>query len=307
MGVENKKKILVVGGTGFIGSAIIRYANQMGWEVDSLGLTTPRGSTQISGVNYLQADLTNVETLKFLSEKAYQYVVNAGGYVNHNNFSNGGGAVLEAHFQGVINLVYSINKNNLIRFIQIGSSDEYGNNPAPQHELVRESPISPYSLGKVSATHMLQMLNRQENLPAVTLRLFLCFGPGQNINRFMPHLIKKCLLNEEIAISPGDQLRDYCFIDDIVEAIFCAMTNDNANGKVLNIASGKPISIKNVVKKVIDIIGSGNPNFGAVPYRPGESMELFADISLARKYLSWYPKTGLSDGLRKTIAYYKNL
>jgi nucleoside-diphosphate-sugar epimerase len=304
MGIVTQPNLLVIGGSGFIGGAIVKHAIELGWQVDSLGMSIPNEDRKIQDVTYIAGDITDSETMKFLEIKKYDYIVNSGGYINHSVFSSGGDEVLEAHFGGVVNLVKSINRTNLKRFINIGSSDEYGNTPAPQSELNRERPISPYSAGKAAATQFLQMLYLTERFPAVTLRLFLCYGPGQDRMRFLPHLISRCIANEQIEISPGEQVRDYCFIDDIVEAVFLSMANDDVNGKVFNIASGNPISIKQVVEKVTHIIGSGNPKFGAVPYRDGESMELYADVNLAKKVLSWSAKTSLSDGLTKTIAHY---
>jgi len=306
MAIEEVNKILVIGGSGFIGGAVVRQAVSLGWEVDSLGLSIPDDANKITNVNYIAADITDPKILNLALSKKYHFVVNTGGYINHSIFSDGGEKFLDAHFNGVKNLVKSINKSNLIRFINIGSSDEYGDSKAPQSELVRESPISPYSAGKVAATHLLQMLHRTEKFPGVTLRLFLCYGPGQDRMRFLPHLISNCISNEEIRISPGEQLRDYCYIDDIIEAIFLVMSTDASDGKVFNIASGKPVSIKSVVEQVIEIIGSGKPNFGAVPYRDGESMKLYADVTKAKEVLSWEGKTSLSKGLQQTIRYYKD-
>ena len=194
----------------------------------------------------------------------------------------------------------------MIRFINIGSSDEYGDAKAPQSESTRERPISPYSAAKVATAHFLQMLHKTDGFPGVSLRLFLCYGPGQDPKRFLPYLILSCLANDDIAISPGEQLRDYCFIEDVVDAVFLVLANDNADGKIFNIASGKAVSIKQVVETMVEIIGSGKPNFGAVPYRKGESMELYADINAANEILTWTPKTDLFDGLNETISFYKN-
>ena len=306
MGLKKGIEILVIGGSGFIGRAIVRKAVSLGWKVDSLGLSNPIEKKREPSVNYFVSDINKQEELGFLSSKKYQYVVNTGGYIDHSFFSDGGDEVFNAHFQGTLNVLKVLDKSRLVRFVNIGSSDEYGNSKAPQSENLRERPISPYSAAKVAASHFLQMMHKTENFPSVSLRLFLCYGPGQDHNRFLPYLILNCLKDLEIKISPGDQLRDYCFIDDIVEAIFEVFKNDNANGMIFNIGSGRPISIKQVVEMMVDIIGSGKPNFGAVPYREGENMKLYADISSANKILGWKPKINLLNGLSKTIDYYKN-
>lgn len=305
MGIEAGVKILVIGGSGFIGSAIVNKAVSLGWEVDSLSLSIPSREKKVAQANYLSGDITDPEAIKELTTKQYQYIVNTGGYIEHTLFFDGGVEVLDAHFCGLVNIIKTIDKSSLVRFVNIGSSDEYGEAPAPQTETMRERPVSPYSTGKVAATHLLQMLHKTEDFPAVTMRLFLCYGPGQDPMRFLPYLISRCLADEEIRISPGEQLRDYCFIDDIVEAVFMVFANTAANGKVFNIASGKPVSIRHVVETMVDIVQSGKPNFGAVPYRKGESMELYADISHAEEVLSWTPKTSLLEGLGKTIRFYK--
>lgn len=304
MGIKLPIYILVVGGSGFIGGAVVKHAVSLGWKVESLGLSVPSRAKKVPTVKYIKADITDSKTLRILASNKYQYVVNAGGYIDHASLHKGGQKIIETHLGGVANLVENINRDKLIRFINIGSSDEYGNTPAPQSETFREHSISPYSFAKLAATHFLQMLYRSEQFPAVTLRLFLCYGPGQGSMRFLPHLVSRCLRNADIEVSPGDQIRDYCFIDDVVEAVFLSMACEDANGRVLNIASGEPVSIKQLVEKVVKVIGAGNPLFGVVPYRDGESMNLYAEVSLAKKVMNWSAKTSLEHGLYKTIAYY---
>ena len=189
------------------------------------------------------------------------------------------------HFNGTINLINCINKDSLRSFIQIGSSDEYGANVAPQNESQRESPISPYSFAKTTTTHFLQMLYRTEQFPVVILRPFLVYGPGQGM----------------------EQLRDFCFISDFVRSIFSSIDNTKAFGEVINIASGEPISIKDVVTKIQNIVATGSPQFGKAAYRDGENMELYADITKAKKLLNWQPKISLEEGLRKTIDAIRNI
>ena len=171
-------------------------------------------------------------------------------------------------------------RNKLKRFVQIGSSDEYGNAPAPQNEKMREQPISPYSLAKVASTHFLQMLYRSENFPAVTLRLFLTYGPGQDVKRFLPQIIQGCLNNADFPTSAGEQIRDFCFVEDAVRAVTQALTVPEAIGEVFNVASGEQVKIRTMIEIVCALTGSGKPLYGEVPYRPGENMELLSLIHI---------------------------
>jgi nucleoside-diphosphate-sugar epimerase len=298
------ERLLIVGGTGFIGRNLIKGAVKQGFDIVVLSLNAPDDKKKISGVVYIQADITDFIQLKNrLPNADFDYVINLSGYINHCQFLKGGRQVIDTHFSGVQNLLQTLDFGALKRFVQIGSSDEYGNQQAPQTEEMRESPISPYSLGKVSSTHLLQMLYRTERLPVVILRLFLVYGPGQDRKRFLPQVINGCLSDSSFSASKGEQLRDFCYVDDISRGILMSLKNDEVNGEVINLASGEPITIRETINMVQRIVGYGKPEFGKVPYRKCENMALFADISKAKELLKWTPEVAIEDGLRRTISY----
>ncbi len=294
------RRLLVVGGTGFIGSRVVAHAVTLGWKVTSLSLRPAAPGS--SGATSVVTSIADAERLKAaLGDTAFDYVVNCGGYIDHTLFSHGGRKVFDAHFGGVLNLAGALNCSALQSFINIGSSDEYGDAPAPQREIQRESPISPYAAAKVAATHFLQMLWRTEQFPATTLRLFLTYGPGQDNRRFLPQVILGCMSGSAFGVSAGAQLRDFCYVDDTVRAIFLALNDPRARGEVLNIASGQPISIRDAIEAVRRIIGNGEPHYGGIPYRTGESMALYADVGAAERTIGWKPNVTFDAGLRRTI------
>lgn len=251
--------------------------------------------------------LTDRELLKpLLAGKQFEYVVNCGGYIDHRSYFSGGRNVIDAHFEGLLNLLDVLDRDCLKRFVQIGSSDEYGAAAAPQAEDTREAPISPYSMAKTAATHFLQMLWRTDALPAVTLRLFLAYGPGQSKQRFLPQVIEGCLQDRSFPVSEGEQLRDFCYVDDVVEGMLCALDAPAACGRVINLASGTPLTLRRVVEQVRAMVGRGQPQFGQLAYRKGENMALWADVRLAGKLLGWAPRVSLEEGLARTIEYYRS-
>ena len=296
------KNILIVGGSGFIGQNLVKKALNYGFNVTVISKNKLFRKTKVQGVRYLSIDIRNENKLSnSLKKFKFEYVLNLSGYVDHSDFSKNGHTIIHTHFNGTINLIKAINLKYIKTFIQIGSSDEYGLNTGPQKEFFRERPISPYSFAKTASTHFLQMLHLTEKFPVIVLRPFIVYGVGQKIDRFIPQIIKGCLMNKSFAVSPGKQIRDFCYIDDFVEAVFLSLNKKTAYGEVINISTGTPISVKDVVKKIVKIIGAGRPNFGRLKYRHHENMKLVGNASKAKKLLGWRAKTKIDKGLLLTI------
>lgn len=302
----NKKRLLIVGGTGFIGSHLVKLALAKGYDCTVLSL---RGDSKNRQVNicYIQADLTKLDELNdVLRSREFDYVVNLAGYIDHSSLFSGGDNVVFSHFVGLLNLIGAINRKCLLGFVQVGSSDEYGDQPAPQNEAMRESPISAYSVAKAAGTHMLQMLYKTEKFPVVIVRIFLAYGEGQDEKRFLPQLILASLKNQTFKSTSGEQIRDFCHVEDICDGILSALNSNRAKGQVINLGSGIPVYVKSMINLVQKKIGLGASEFGKIPHRPGENMILYADILKAKSLLSWKPKISIDQGLERTINFYKN-
>lgn len=295
-----KPSLLVIGGTGFIGHHLL-IATRYDYQVTSISLNPPVPQRFVADVKYVQLDIRDLNATTQILDADYDYVVNLGGYVEHTLFKDGGSLSIDAHFLALQNLITALARKSLKRFVQIGSSDEYGNLSAPQCEDSREQPISPYSFAKVASTHFLQMLHRTEGFPGVVLRLFLTYGPYQYEDRFIPQIIKACRRNEIFSVSKGMQTRDFCYVEDVVKAITLAFTAKDVEGQVLNIGSGVPTTIREVIERVQILVGGGTPRYGDLQYRVGENMALYANIQKAQEKLGWSPKVTMDEGLRQTI------
>lgn len=303
--LNNNDSVLITGGTGFIGRHLAERCLHETHLVTCLGLNPQKSFSK--DIEFIHADISDKRQLQHvLRDRPFNYVFNLGGYIDHTPYFKGGRRLIESHLIGLMNLVDCLNRDELKGFVQIGSSDEYGNAAAPQTENMRESPISPYSFAKTAASHLVQTLSNTEGFPGIVVRLFLVYGPGQDDKRFLPQIISAFLKDKTVETTEGRQMRDFCYIDDVIDGMIKAAVADEARGQIINIASGVPISIRDMINKVADLIGRGTPLFGARPYRCGENMELFADISVARMTLRWSPSICIDEGLQKTIEYCKN-
>lgn len=307
MEAKKNKKLLIIGGSGFIGGHLADRSLSLGYKVDIISLNKKKNKNANKKIKFINLDLGNLNQVKKLNKLDYDYVVNLGGYIDHSNYSSKGNIIIDTHFNSIRIIIQKLLNTKIKRFIQIGSSDEYGFNKSPQSEIMREDPVSPYSFAKTATTHFLKMLHKTENFPCVILRFFLVYGPRQNIDRLLPQVIKGCIEDKKFKTSEGNQLRDFCHVDDIIIAILSTFDKDKINGKIINIGSGQPTKIKTVIKLIKKIINKGNPVYGSFKSKKIENKSLYPKITLAKKLLGWSPKIKLEDGLKNTIKHYEDV
>ena len=299
--------ILIVGGTGFIGANLTKKFLKLGAKVTCLSLKGKHNKLAHRNLKYLQCDYTKLDILKKKVKKPFKYVVNLGGYIDHSKFFGQGRKVIDNHFLSTMNLLLSLKRDNLKRYLHVGTCDEYGENKSPIKESYKEDPITSYALAKLASINLLIMLNKTENFPATAIRLFLVYGPYQKNDRLIPQVINGCLKKKNFPVSKGIQLRDFCYVDDVVNAIILTLTDKRALGEVFNVGSGKPVSVKFIINKISNIIKKGKPQFNKIPFRKNENLKLYPSIKKIKKVLGWTPKTNLIQGLTKTINYYKTI
>ena len=300
------KKILVLGGTGFIGSHFINSISKEEIEIFCLGKKAIKKNKN-PNINLVNLDISYEKEIKNSLPRDFTHVLNLSGYIDHSNFYANGRRIINEHFIGLMNIISHIDKSKLISFVNIGSSDQYWSKVSPMKESYNSKSFSCYSLAKNFSEDFLKYMHKFEDFPSINVRLFLVYGPNQKDDRFLPHVIKKCLNKESFNVSPGNQLRDFIYVDDLIEAIIKVLKNKNVSGQIINIGSGNPISIKKVVLKICKLTGGGNPKFGKIYFRNDEILKLYPDISKAKKLLKWQPKVSFNRGILKTIKVFKKL
>ena len=235
----------------------------------------------------------------------YDYIVNLAGYVDHSQKKS----TMKTHYEGSKNLsIFFLNKR-IKKFIQVGSSIEYGKLKSPQKENKKnlQKTYSVYGKAKLLSTKFLLRLKKKYNFPVNIIRLYLVFGPKQDLNRLIPITIMNAIHNKKFDCSNGNQIRDFIYIDDLVNAIIKILKKKDVNGEIINIGSGQPITVRDLILKICKLTKGGKPQFGKIPLRKDEIIKLYPDISIIRKLFNWRPKFSLERGLRKTINYYKKM
>lgn len=299
------KKALIIGGTGFIGYHLSKKCLKNNYSVTSISQKKPVKLRYLKKVKYIFCDISKKKKLyNKLKKKNFDIVVNLGGYVDHSKKIK----TYKSHYIGCKNLIDYFVKKNPKKFVQIGSSLEYGNLPSPQKEKYKtnlNNLKSTYSIAKLKATRYSLYNFKKKNFPIVVFRLYLTYGPLQDLNRLIPIVINNCLKNESFNTSYGNQLRDFLYIDELVNLIFKSFNNKKINGKVINVGSGKPVKIKFIINFIHNYLKKGKPIFGGLKLRKDEQLKIFPNNNLLKKYFKWSPNISIKKGLVKTINYYK--
>jgi UDP-glucose 4-epimerase len=308
---ENKH-VLVTGATGFIGSHLVKRLVKEGAHVSALLMPECDPgpiADLLDHIKIIKADIADLVSLQAaLASEKPDIVFHLAACVDVRRDWNCVSLMIENNLVGTANLIHVLKGRQIDLMINIGSSEEYGDAASPQSETNRELPVSPYSFSKVAAVYLCQMAARVFNFPVVTARLFPVYGPGQNAGMFIPSAIMKLLNRKDFRMSPGGQIREFNYVDDVIEALiqltFC---DDDIVGSVINIGNGIPYKIIEVIDTIKGLIDDNACiQVGALPYRVGEVMESYCDNSLLKRLTGWEPQFSLEEGLRLTVQGYRN-
>jgi UDP-glucose 4-epimerase len=305
------KKILVTGGSGFIASHLCR---RLVSEEVNLFVTTKYNSL-IDNIRLapfwekitpIEADLRNVDSLAQIRKIQPEIIFHFAAY-NHvgDSFLHVSEAI-DCNTKGSVNLLEAYDKYE--RFIYISTSEVYGyQEEVPFRESALPCPLSPYAVGKYAGELFAQLKIRSAGLPVVILRPFNAFGPYQSPRAIIPELIIKCLRGDPVETTGGKQTRDFNFIENLVDGFIQSALCPEAIGKIINIGSGREISIKELVIKIYSLTESKSElGIGKLPYRKGEIWRMCAENERAKDILGWSPRFTFEQGLERTIDWFRN-
>lgn len=297
-----KNKILIVGGTGFIGYHLAKKTVKLGWDVTSFSINKPKNHRRIKQVKYKTGNLYRKNSLKKIDQN-FDYIVNLGGYVDHVNKNKN----LKSHFIGCKNLVSIFSKKKIKFFLQVGSGAEYGNTKSPHNEKTISLPKSIYGRPKFLATRFLMNEYKKYNFPCAVVRLYQVFGENQDSNRIIPFIIRSCFLNKPFPCSDGKQYRDFIDVDQVIDVFIKILKSKNTLGKIFNLGSGKIIKVKSLIKLIKFYVKKGKPKYGKIKMRKDEQIKFFPNINKLKKTINWKPKNNFKKKLLSTINFEKKL
>ncbi|MBI4533558.1 MAG: NAD(P)-dependent oxidoreductase [Candidatus Melainabacteria bacterium] len=305
----DKRRVLLTGATGFLGSHLARKLVELNAQVWSY-------QRRCSG-NLSTADLTDkiqiVEGHCLDSEKIGETVSSVDPEIVFHMAASGVShqVVPETLFQvntlGTLAVAQACAAQGRVRrFVYLGSCAEYG----PGFKLTETSPLSPsdlYGASKADGHHIVHALRQSQGLPAITVRPFATYGPWCPTSRLISHAIVSTLQGKDIQLRANEQQRDFIFVDDVINGLLLTGVLPNIEGKTFNLSTGRATSAKQVVEMILEQLHHPVKMFpSAMPLRPGEILQQSGDSSLARELLGWSYVVDLELGLRKTIDWWKS-
>ena len=308
--VTRLRSALVTGATGFIGSALVRRL--LAKDVRVFCLVRSSGTDHsrlqaLAGSEVLEVRSFQVDELRqALMGVSADVVFHLAAY----------GVPADAHdpqamLDGNVNLIAYLLLATadwpLRRFVHTGSCSEYGG-PSGWEPLIEDHPIRPISLyGAAKAASVLygNALAARLRIPFVTLRLFGVYGVGEGPNRLIPYIINRLECNEPVDLTPGEQVRDFLYVEDVVEAFLAAANPSHLECyHVYNVCSGIPTRVRDVGEAVARAMRK-DPDllqWGQRAYRPGEPMWMVGNGSRFVDATGWRPAVSLTDGIHRMLA-----
>lgn len=293
------KKVLITGGTGFIGRNVVAELIKRGYEVHSL-VFPPFAPEQKGLVQYEMNLMDSNAVDKFLSEHHFENLIHLAWYVGK------GCHIADQNIDWTIstlNLLTSFQKYGGKTFVGAGTISEYEYKFG--YLLEDETPTSPetlYGESKNSVYKIAKTFCKQHDMKFKWPRIFNLYGPNERPQRLMPSVINSCLKGEDVKVSDCLKFQDYLHVEDTARGIVEVFESD-IQGAV-NICSGKPVQLRYIVNKIAELTNfKGNILWGAIPAAFGDEVVVGNNDKL--KSIGWSPRYTLDEGLQQTINWWK--
>lgn len=291
-------KVLVTGGSGFIGSHLCRRLCEKGSEVQATSRVRRIGKK--GGPTWRQGDMADMATLRSLiSDVKPDVIFHLAGSVGASPNLDLVAPTFQSLLTSTVNMLTVATEVGCRRIVLVASLTE----PLPTHGEM--TPGSPYAAAKWASSAYGRMFQSLYGTPSVMVRPFMAYGPAQDPRKLIPAVTLALLKGEAPKLSSGQWQADWIYITDVIEGFLAAAVTPQIEGATIDLGSGTLVSVRTVVQQLVKVMGNlVEPLFDALPDRPFEQVRI-ADTADAYAKLNWKATTSLESGLQQTVAWYK--
>jgi nucleoside-diphosphate-sugar epimerase len=294
-----RTRVLVTGAGRFIGRHVAKRLIARRCEVHGISRSETGGDDK--NIRWWQGDVTDSERIDAIVSAARpEIIVHLASHVSGDRSLSRVLPILRENLLSAVNVLVVASKAGCRRVILAGSLEE------PHAGEDFPTPASPYAAAKWAASGYARMFHALYRLPVVLVRIAMTYGPGQvDDTKLVPYVVRSLLRGESPALTSGRKSVDWVYVEDLAEGIACACFAEAIDGKTIDLGSGTCVPVREVVTQLVAITNpSVVPQFGAIPDRPLERA-LLADTAAAKALLGWRAVTPLDEGLRRTVAWYR--
>ena len=295
-------RVLVTGANGFLGAHVCRALLRGG----HAPVAAARGTSDLwrldglaAGVEKVTIDITDSGSVDHALDQAGKLdgVVNCAGYgVNYNE--QDASIAYSVNMAGAMMMALASHRRG-VRFVQIGTSYEYGEWSGDISEDFALKPSGIYGKTKAAASLSLTALAESTGARISVLRMFSMYGPLEGGHKIIPGVLDADASGRRMEMTPGEQVRDYLYVADAAGAVCQSLLRTQVPpGEILNICSGREVTLKAIVTAAVG--ASESIVWGAKPYRPGEMMRVVGNPARAEQVLEWKAATDLDAGMAET-------
>ncbi len=290
--------VLVTGGTGFIG----RHLIQRLLDAEAIVHASTRQATTDhleAAVVWHQVDLADRDAVKQLFESAKpKIVLHLASHVAGSRDLSLVAPTLRDNLCSTVHLMEAAVQTGCRRFVQVGSLEE--------PELLDEPPSSPYAAAKAAAATYAALFHHLYDLPVVTARVFMVYGPGhQDEQKLVPYVIRSLLGGQTPSFSSGTRPVDWVYVEDVAEGLIRLATTPGVEGLRIDLGTGELHTVRQMVECLFEAAGTAEkPTFGGLGDRASEQIRR-ADAQRTRTLLGWAPDKELAQGVAQTFAWFR--
>jgi len=308
----NDRKVLVTGAGGFIGSRLVEKLTLNGARVRAFVRYTSRAEVGLlkqlppevlTNIEIIRGDLRDFSAVE-QAAKGVDTIFHLGALISIPYSYVHPVETVQTNVIGTMNILEACRKVGA-KLVHTSTSEVYGT--ALRVPIDEEHPLqgqSPYSASKIGADKLVESYWRSFDVPAITIRPFNTYGPGQSNRAVIPTIITQALSGDVVRLGNLEAIRDFTYLDDTVEGFLLGGQADLWNGETYNLGTGEEIAIGVVAELIFKIMGKQSEiqvEPGRLRPEKSEVLRLISDNRKARMNLNWQPKVGMEEGLRRTI------